>query len=259
MKLSSYIIAVVLFILLHPLVSSSLQEGVTSQPSWLQFIEAFLIAELSFYIIHRLEHTLPWLWNFHVIHHSSTELDWLASVRFHPLEMIIANVAVGMPLFLLGFTKETFGQYLIFGAILTLFNHANTSLRVPILRWIIATPEFHHWHHSKEQVAHNKNFSGFPLIDLLFGTFYLPQSKMPSNYGVDEFIPQTYGEQILYPIKIKKDVRIQILKLLKLPIITISRWFQENIYRFQLWILPVPISTLDITWEGLTGLRHFLG
>ena len=146
-----------------------------------------------------------------------------------------------MPLFLLGFTKETFGQYLIFGAILTLFNHANTSLRVPILRWIIATPEFHHWHHSKEQVAHNKNFSGFPLIDLLFGTFYLPQSKMPSNYGVDEFIPQTYGEQILYPIKIKKDVRIQILKLLKLPIIKISRWFQENIYRFQLWILPVPI------------------
>lgn len=200
-KLCSYIIVFFLYALLCPLVSLSIQERVASQPFGLQFIEAFLIAELSFYVIHRLAHTLPWLWKIHVIHHSSTELDWLASVRFHPLEIIIANISVGMPLFLLGFTKETFSHYLIFGAILTLFSHANISLRIPILRWIIATPEFHHWHHSKERVAYNKNFSGFPLIDLLFGTFYLPKRKISSNYGVDEIIPKTYWGQILYPIR----------------------------------------------------------
>ena len=199
-KLGAYMITVILYTLFSPLVSSFLQERVVGQPSWLQFIEAFLIAELSFYLIHRLAHTLPCLWNFHAIHHSSTELDWLAAVRFHPLDIIIANLAVGMPLFWLGFTEKTFEQYLIFGAILTLFNHANICLRFPILRWIIATPEFHHWHHSKEQVAYNKNFSGFPLIDLLFGTFYLPKNQMPSHYGGDEFIPQTYWKQIIYPL-----------------------------------------------------------
>ena len=200
-KVGSYIAIVFFDILLHQFISSPLQVEIANQPYWLQFLEACFIAELSFYCIHRLAHTLPWFWKIHVIHHSSEELDSLASVRFHPLEIIIANISVGMPLFLLGFTKEIFAQYLIFGAILTVLSHANISLRIPVLRWIIATPEFHHWHHSNEKFAFNKNFSGLPIIDFLFGTFYLPEKKKTSSYGVDELVPKTYWGQFLYPIK----------------------------------------------------------
>jgi len=197
----TFSVAVLLYIFFHGAISPVLQAAVRNQPALCQFAEAFLIAQLAFYSVHRLAHTVPWLWRFHAIHHSSTELDWLASARLHPVEMIMVNITVGIPLFLLGFTQETFGAYLIFSPILAIFNHANTRFRFPILNRLIATPEFHHWHHSNDPEAIDRNFSGFPAIDLLFGTYYLPQDRMPSTYGVDEQIPKTYWSQLLYPFK----------------------------------------------------------
>jgi sterol desaturase/sphingolipid hydroxylase (fatty acid hydroxylase superfamily) len=197
----TYLVAAFLYIFFRGVISPSLQLAVKSQPAFFQFIEAFFIAQLAFYAWHRLAHTLPWLWRFHAIHHSSAELDWLASARLHPLEAIATNIVVMVPLFLLGFTRETFGFYLIFAAILPIFNHSNTRFRFPIIRWMIATPEFHHWHHSNDREARDKNFSGFPIVDLIFGTYYVPATKMPITYGVDENIPKTYWQQLVYPFK----------------------------------------------------------
>jgi sterol desaturase/sphingolipid hydroxylase (fatty acid hydroxylase superfamily) len=195
----TFIISVLLYIFFHPIISLNLQLAVRSQPALCQFLEAFVIAQFIFYGVHRLAHKIPWLWRFHAIHHSSAELDWLASARLHPIEAIIINITIGIPLFLLGFTRQTFGAYLIFGTILPIFNHSNTRLRFPGLDRIIATPEFHHWHHSKDPEAQNKNFSGFPIIDWLFGTYYFPRHKRPICYGVKETIPPTYWQQLLYP------------------------------------------------------------
>jgi sterol desaturase/sphingolipid hydroxylase (fatty acid hydroxylase superfamily) len=200
-NIGTYLVVVVLYILFHRTISPSVQATVRNQPWELQFIEAFLIAQLSFYTIHRMAHKIPWLWRFHAIHHSSAELDWLASARLHPVEGIITNIAIGVPLFWLGYTKESFGGYLAFSTLLAIFNHANTHLRFPIVRWIIATPEFHHWHHSNDPASRDRNFSGLPIIDMLFGTFYMPKNKMPDTYGVDEYIPNTYWQHLLYPFK----------------------------------------------------------
>jgi sterol desaturase/sphingolipid hydroxylase (fatty acid hydroxylase superfamily) len=200
-NIGTYIVAAFLYIFFRDAISPALQLAVRSQPDVLQFAEAFFIAQIAFYAVHRLAHTVPWLWRFHVIHHSSVELDWLASARLHPVEMIVINIAVGIPLLLLGFTRETFGIYLVFSAILPILNHSNTKFQFPILDRIIATPNFHHWHHSNDLVARDKNFSGFPIIDLLFGTYYVPKDQMPKIYGVDEIIPQTYWQQLLYPFQ----------------------------------------------------------
>lgn len=200
-NIGTYLVAALLYIFFRGSISPALQLAVRSQPDALQFAEAFFIAQLAFYAVHRLAHIVPWLWRFHAIHHSSAELDWLASARLHPLEMIVVNIAVGVPLFLLGFTRETFGIYLVFSAILPILNHSNTKFQFPILDRIIATPNFHHWHHSNDLAARDKNFAGFPIIDLLFGTYYIPKNQMPETYGVDEIIPQTYWQQLLYPFK----------------------------------------------------------
>ncbi|WP_055074306.1 sterol desaturase family protein [Pseudanabaena sp. 'Roaring Creek'] len=200
-NIGTFLIAIFLYVFFRGAISPSLQLAVRNQPAFLQFAEAFFIAQLAFYVIHRLSHTLPWLWRFHAIHHSSAELDWLASARLHPIEAIVVNIAVGIPLFFLGFTKETFGGFLIFNAILPILNHANTKIRFPIINNIIATPEFHHWHHSNDLEARDKNFSGFPIIDFMFGTYYLPQKQMPKTYGVTEIVPSTYWQQLLYPFR----------------------------------------------------------
>jgi hypothetical protein len=39
-------------------------------------------------------------------------------------------------------------------------------------------------------------------LDLLFGTFYMPEKKLPSHYGIgDPEFPESFGRQILYPLK----------------------------------------------------------
>lgn len=206
-NVGSYVGFVALYLLLYKFIDFPFQLTVRAQPAWLQFIEAFAIAHLSFYLIHRWVHTNPYLWKFHAIHHSSSELDWLASVRVHPVDGILGNIVIGVPLFLLGFTKETFGIYLIFSSIFPILNHANVKLSFPVFRWLIATPEFHHWHHHNDFSRDVKecNFSGFPLIDLIFGTYYLPKDRMPDRYGVDMFIPQNYWQQLTYPFKKSKN------------------------------------------------------
>jgi hypothetical protein len=72
------------------------------QPIWLQFIEVHVLADLIAYWTHRKFHGGRW-WPFHAVHHSSEDLDWLSSVRVHPVNSLAVNLIQSMPLVLLGF------------------------------------------------------------------------------------------------------------------------------------------------------------
>jgi sterol desaturase/sphingolipid hydroxylase (fatty acid hydroxylase superfamily) len=189
-------------IILHALISPRFHAAVASQPRYLQFVEALLVADIGGYVGHRLTHSIPWLWRFHAVHHSIEEMDWLAAARLHPLDQTFTRGLAIIPLFLLGFTRATFGFYLVIAAFQAIFIHSNVRLRFPFLRWLIATPEFHHWHHSADAVAHNKNFAGqLPLLDLIFGTAYLPKRRMPQKYGISEQLPAGYLKQMMWPFR----------------------------------------------------------
>ncbi|NJO94046.1 MAG: sterol desaturase family protein [Hydrococcus sp. RM1_1_31] len=198
-----FLLAIPLYVLLGWAIDNPLSIAIATQSASLQFLEAVIIAELAFYWIHRAAHTILWLWRFHAIHHSSEQLDFLSAVRFHPIEMAIARVGVGLPLVLLGFSAETFGWYLIWNALNSVFIHANIRWQIPMwMWWIVVAPRYHHWHHSKDIL--NKNF-GHPLIDLLFGTFYYSSRKIPMGYGITEIVPSSYWGQLRYPWKKKKN------------------------------------------------------
>src|SRR5262249_18406500 len=80
--------------------------------------------------------------------------------------------------------------------------HSNIRIRFGPLRWLIASPDFHHWHHSNEVAAHDKNFAGqLALLDVLFGTAHMPHGQVPSQYGIDESLPPTYLSQLLHPFR----------------------------------------------------------
>ena len=59
-------------------VNATFQSWVRAMPIWLQFIAAIFVAVLFQYATHRLHHSVPFLWRFHSIHHSSQAMDWLA-------------------------------------------------------------------------------------------------------------------------------------------------------------------------------------
>jgi sterol desaturase/sphingolipid hydroxylase (fatty acid hydroxylase superfamily) len=187
---------------LRAAVPGSLRGAVAGQSLGLQFAEAFLIAELCGYWAHRATHRVPILWRFHRVHHSIEEMDWLAAGRLHPIDQAFSRSCIVLPLVALGFTKSTFGAFLVFLTFQALFIHANVRFRLGPLRWLITTPEFHHWHHSGDPAAYNSNFAGeFPVLDLIFGTLHLPSGNMPDKYGIEESAPNGYLAQLLWPLR----------------------------------------------------------
>jgi sterol desaturase/sphingolipid hydroxylase (fatty acid hydroxylase superfamily) len=196
------VVVIALAILLRKMVSTDFHALVASQPRWLQFLEAVLVADLAFYGAHRLAHTVPWLWRFHAVHHSSEQMDWLAAARVHPLDQVWNRALIFIPLWMLGFKKEVFGAYLVLSQLQAIFIHANVRFRFGPLRWVMATPEFHHWHHSNDLEAMNRNFAGqLPWLDALFGTLHLPDGRMPQTYGISEPMPEGYVKQLLFPLR----------------------------------------------------------
>jgi sterol desaturase/sphingolipid hydroxylase (fatty acid hydroxylase superfamily) len=174
-----------------------------AQPAWLQFFEILILADFLAYLFHRSIHRFDLLWRLHRVHHSSERMDWLANVRLHPLDKLLGDCFQFIPIFLLGFASGPVLAYTIFLGFQGFLNHSNVRLNYGPLRWIVAGPEFHHWHHCLDPKAHNKNFSPHLVVfDLLFGTFYLPPDRsMPAKYGIPEAMPEGFWAQIMCPFR----------------------------------------------------------
>jgi len=181
----------------HP----AIQNGVASQPYVLQFVEIVLIADLSEYAIHRLFHTVPLLWRFHAVHHSSEVMDWLAGSRMHLVDVVVTRALAFVPLYVVGFSPAPVYAYLVFVSFHAVFIHANVRFRFGRLAHVIATPQFHHWHHGAAPEAVDKNFAvHLPVIDRLLGTYYMPPGRWPRAYGIaGSPVPPHYARQLLYP------------------------------------------------------------
>ena len=160
---------------------------------------AVVVVFVGTYWGHRLSHQVPYLWRFHSVHHSIEQMDWVASGRLHPLDAAFTQSLAVFPLFLLGYQGGIFAGVTVFIALLALFQHANVRLRFPGLRWLINTPEWHHWHHSVDPDARDKNF-GLPVVDKIFGTAYLPKHTRPTGFGTESPVPADgYLRHLAYP------------------------------------------------------------
>ena len=129
-------------------------------------------------------------------------MDWLAAHRVHPVDQILTKTASLLPLFVLGFADSAIAIWAVAYQWQSLLVHSNTRLGLGPLRWLLATPQFHHWHHANEPQAFNKNFAGqLPFLDAMFGTLHLPGKAMPQRYGTSDPVPPLYHEQLLYPFR----------------------------------------------------------
>ena len=152
--------------------------------------------------VHRTFHATAFLWPFHAIHHSAEEMDWLAGSRLHLVDVILTRGLTYVPIFVLGFSDAALMVYVFLVAAQATFIHANVRWPLRPVRRLVATPAFHHWHHSAEREAIDKNFAVHtPLWDILFGTYYLPD-RWPAAYGLSSQrdIPNGWFKQLLYPL-----------------------------------------------------------
>jgi sterol desaturase/sphingolipid hydroxylase (fatty acid hydroxylase superfamily) len=175
---------------------------VGTRPLWAQAILALVLGDLGVYGIHRLEHTVPWLWRFHAVHHSAEEMDWLVAVRNHPVDLLLLRLASIGPLVAIHVTPAALGIFVVIVGWQSWLVHANVRLKYGPLGWVVASPEFHHWHHSADREAFDRNYASlFAAWDVLFGTVHFARGRQPSRYGVDERVPAGYVGRLFYPFR----------------------------------------------------------
>lgn len=192
-------------LLVHRLFGWAANDGIRGWVAQLNFWVALfliiLVADLVQYWTHRAYHEVPMLWRLHAVHHSVKSMDWLAGSRQHILELIITRTLVLAPIYLFGFSKEVIDAYIIVVGFQAVFNHANVSVRLGPLRYLIVTPNFHHWHHSQDQEALDKNYAAhFAFLDYLFGTAVKSDREWPEHYGVlGDYVPDGFFKQVAFP------------------------------------------------------------
>jgi sterol desaturase/sphingolipid hydroxylase (fatty acid hydroxylase superfamily) len=168
---------------------------------------AWVVGEVGFYWGHRWTHEIPLLWRFHSIHHSAEELDWLVNTRAHPLDVVFVRLCGLVLMYAIGLAQPLAGHRLDVAPLLVLlagsmwgyFIHANVRWRLGWLEWLIASPNFHHWHHANDEHV-NKNYASMmPWLDKLFGTWYAPKKQWPVKYGINSPMPPGLAGQLLHP------------------------------------------------------------
>ncbi|MDR3385645.1 MAG: sterol desaturase family protein [Rudaea sp.] len=189
------------------LVRSDFQQAV--QHIWFvpQLLLCILVADLAQYWTHRAYHEVPYFWRYHAVHHSAKTMDWLAGSRQHMLELVVTRILVLAPLFVLGFSESVVNAYIIIVGFQAVFNHANVHLPWGPLKYVIVTPDFHHWHHASDDEAIDRNYAAhYAFLDHLFGTAVkVPASKpFPEKYGVvGDYMPDGFLNQQMFPFRAK--------------------------------------------------------
>ncbi len=182
-------------------------------PLWARGISALVVGEIGYYWGHRLSHEIPFLWRFHAIHHSAEQIDFLVNTRAHPLDMVFGRFCGLVPIYVLGLGGPIGAEGSMIPILVNLmgtmwgyFIHGNLNWRFGPLEWLISTPAFHHWHHTKTPI--NRNYaSTLPWLDLIFGTYHLPRNEFPSAYGIKAKMPESLLDQLAYPLDPEPPVR----------------------------------------------------
>jgi sterol desaturase/sphingolipid hydroxylase (fatty acid hydroxylase superfamily) len=161
----------------------------------------FLVGEdIILYWAHRWFHGRR-MWKYHAVHHSSEELEWISAARFHPMELFLRSVAADVIMLLIGISPNVL---VVLGPLTvahSAFVHANLDWTLGPFKYVIAGPVFHRWHHTAADRGGEKNFaSTFPILDMIFGTFHMPEGELPDRYGVGEReYPTSFTAQLVHP------------------------------------------------------------
>ena len=159
--------------------------------SWQEACIAFLFLDYGNYLWHQLNHKIPYLWRYHLVHHTDPDLDITTAFRFHYGEMIGSVFSRGAFVFLSGASPVTVLIYEIIFEVATQFHHTNLKLPArfeTILNAVFVTPRMHGIHHSVKKQETDSNYSViFSFWDRLHQTLQLNINQDLLKIGVPSY------------------------------------------------------------------------
>ena len=177
---------------------------------WLQLLIFLILRDFLDYFVHRLLHRVPFLWNFHKLHHSSEEMGFAVQMRFHWGEAVVYRIFEYTLLGMIGLSIQNYIIISVFAFMWGHLNHANIPIKLGPLKYILNNPRMHIWHHAKHlpyERRYGANFGlTFSIWDYIFGTAYIPEDGRDIELGFpkSEKYPKTFWEQMKYPFLKKK-------------------------------------------------------
>ncbi len=175
-----------------------------SWPTWAQLLTLFVVRDFIHWNVHRLLHTVPFLWEFHKVHHSVKEMGFAAHLRFHWMENVVYRTLEYIPLAMIGFGIQEFFLVHIIALSIGHFNHSNIKINLGWLKYAFNNPQMHRLHHAKhwpEKHPYGVNFGiSLSIWDFIFGTAYsIPNpEKEELGFEHEENFPKTFLQQSMH-------------------------------------------------------------
>lgn len=155
---------------------------------WIKVFLAFILFDLWMYAWHRANHQIAFLWRFHRMHHSDSELDSTSALRFHTGEVIFSSLLRLIVIPLIGMQFVHLFIYELCLQPVIIFHHSNVALPEKIdriFRAVIVTPNMHRIHHSQVRDETDSNYSSiFSFWDRVVGSFRRRQDTRTLVYGL---------------------------------------------------------------------------
>tara|TARA_B100001057_G_scaffold240165_1_gene240543 strand:- start:4323 stop:5159 length:837 start_codon:yes stop_codon:yes gene_type:complete len=179
-------------------------------PLILEVLISLLILDLvGAYLVHFVEHKIPWMWKFHVIHHSDKNVDVTTGLRHHPGETVFRIMFTILGVYISG---ASIGIVMLYQSISVLFahlTHANISLpnRLDrLISYLFVTPNMHKVHHHFKQPLTDTNYGNiFSIWDRVFGTYTFVEDSKSLVYGIDTHIKDkkidSFSNLLMIPFK----------------------------------------------------------
>jgi len=250
--------------------------------SWsivLYMLTYILLVDFGVFFAHYLSHKVPFLWQFHKVHHSAEVLNPMTLYRQHPVDFIINGLVLGI---LTAVSHAGFSY--IFADVFTVWNlggltlvsllfylggynlrhsHIRLSFGPHAEKWLVS-PVMHQVHHSSLEHHWDKNMGlTFSVWDRIFGTLHVYEKDEPITLGLPNGEAAEFNKGILqcYFLPIKKAYKAH--KATSLTLLTLfsggMAWGAHASSSYQPPHLHLEELTWDETQQALeTGYTHVI-
>jgi len=177
---------------------------IESWSRWGQLLLLFLFRDFVHWNVHRLLHRVAFLWEFHKVHHSVEQMGFAAHLRYHWMENVVYKGLEYIPLAMIGFGIDDFFIVHVLGTVIGHWNHANFTVNIGPLKYVLNNPAMHIWHHAyniPEERKYGINFGiSLSVWDYLFGTAYIPHNGRDIRLGFPDIekFPKGFVDQNLH-------------------------------------------------------------
>ena len=203
------------------------------ESSLLVYVIAFIGIDFAGYWVHRINHSINYFWNHHIIHHSSEEFNLACALRQSISNFFSISFIFLIPTALIGVPAEVVGVLAPLHLFAQYWYHTRLIGKLGFLEYIIVTPSHHRVHHAINKEYLDKNLSQvFIIWDKLFGTFQEELDDVPPVYGVKR------------PLRSWNPIKINFSHLF---LLIRDAWRTTNfIDKFKIWFMPTGWRPEDV-------------